>query len=133
MSGDLLKSKIIEAGFELAEVARLLSISPQNLQGKLNSNDVKVGFVKEVSKVINRSVYWILDIKGFDTDITDDWPKSEAKPSFNDQERIKHLEFIIEEQRSNLKSKDIAINALQEALSLMKICFEEYMSKKKKK
>ncbi len=133
MDGDLLKSKIIEAGFELAEVARLLSISPQNLQGKLNSKDVKVGFIKEVSKVINRSVYWILDLKESDTNIIDDRLQSEIKPNFNYPEQIKYLEAIIEEQRSNLKSKDIAINALKETLSLMKIRFEESISDRKKK
>jgi hypothetical protein len=74
-----------------------------------------------------------LDIDRFDSDVVNDQPKSEIKPSFNYQERIEHLEAIIEEQRSNLKSKDIAINALQEALGLMKARFEEYMSDLKKK
>ena len=106
-------------------MARILSISPQNLQSKLNSKDIKVGLVKEIAKAINKDVYWILDIKGLGDDLVKNWQESEIQPSFSHQER-KYLEAIIEEQRNNLKSKDIAINALQEALSLMKARLEEY-------
>ena len=120
MNGSLLKSKIIEAGFDLAEVARLLSISPQNLQSKLNSKDIKVGFLKEIAKCINRSVYYLLDIEELDGGrddiiVASNKPKEEYGARLNYKEKVEYLEVVIEAQRRDLKSKDMVISALQEA------------------
>ena len=123
MNGDFLKSKIIDAGFELAEVARLLSITPQNLQSKLNSKDIKVGFLKEIAKVINKNVYYFLDIKQSEDGIIK--KTKEAENQFSENEKIRHLEAIIEAQKNSLKSKDIAISALQEAISQIKKRLED--------
>ena len=109
MNGDFLKSKIIDAGFELAEVARLLSITPQNLQSKLNSKDIKV--------------YYFLDIKQSEDGIIK--KTKEAENQFSENEKIRHLEAIIEAQKNSLKSKDIAISALQEAISQIKKRLED--------
>lgn len=61
MEGETLKTKIKEAGYELVTVAKKLSISPQALQNKLNARDVKVSFLQEIAKSINKSVYYLLD------------------------------------------------------------------------
>lgn len=57
MTGKALKDRLKNLGFELAEVARLLKISPQNLQSKLNSDDLKLSFINDVALSINKNVY----------------------------------------------------------------------------
>lgn len=126
MNGNLLKLKIIDAGFELVEVARLLSISPQNLQNKLNTQDVKVGFLRDVARCINRSVYYLLDIEDYELQSTNSSQLKNQTGSFSDRETIRYLENIIEIQKSDLESKRIAINALQEALDQAKARIEEH-------
>lgn len=60
MTGKDLKYKIESAGFALSDVALALDISPQNLQNKLNSQDVKVSFLLKVAGVINKSIDYFL-------------------------------------------------------------------------
>lgn len=62
MTGKSLKIRLKNLGFELAEVARLLTISPQNLQSKLNADDLKLSFIDEVAKSINKSVYDLISV-----------------------------------------------------------------------
>lgn len=120
MDGNLLKMKIVEAGFELVEVARLLDISPQNLQSKLNSRDIKVGFLKEIAKCINKDLYYFLDIQKVGVKVDDTKEKEDTIP------KSKYLEVIIESQKSDLRNKDMVINALQEALAQAKSRLKEH-------
>lgn len=57
MNGKSLKNRLKFLGYELAEVARTLGVTPQNLQSKLNAEDLKLSFVIDVAKSINKSVY----------------------------------------------------------------------------
>lgn len=64
MNGKDLRYKIESAGFALSDVANALDISPQNLQNKLNSQDIKVSFLLKVAEVINKSVDYFLTETG---------------------------------------------------------------------
>lgn len=61
MTGLELRHKIEQAGYSLTDIASLIGISPQNLQNKLNNQDVKVGFLKDLAKAINKSIYYFLE------------------------------------------------------------------------
>lgn len=60
MNGEFIRQKIKDAGFQLVDVAKKLNISPQNLESKLKTNDVKVNFLIEISNSINKSIYYFL-------------------------------------------------------------------------
>lgn len=60
MNGREVRQKIKEAGYSLADVALLIKVSPQNLQNKLKSKDVKIEFLQSVARAINKSVYYFL-------------------------------------------------------------------------
>jgi len=61
MTGNYVKNKLKIAGFKLVDVAHKMGISPQNLEGKLKSNDIKVGVLESIAKAINESVYFFFD------------------------------------------------------------------------
>jgi transcriptional regulator with XRE-family HTH domain len=62
MSGKILREKIKLCGISLREVATLLGISEQNLQKKLNVDDVKVSFLVDLSRKLNKDINYFLDI-----------------------------------------------------------------------
>jgi len=61
MTGNELKIKLKKYNIELAEIARSMGVSPQNLQSKLNSDDLKLSFIEEIAKSINKSVYDLIE------------------------------------------------------------------------
>ncbi|WP_376777154.1 helix-turn-helix transcriptional regulator [Flavobacterium covae] len=63
MNGDFLRKKIELSGFQLADVARSMNITPQNLQSKLKSKDIKVSFLEELAQSINKTVYYFFEIE----------------------------------------------------------------------
>ena len=61
MTGEFLKMKIKMSGYQQVEVAESLGISPQALESKLKSQDVKVSFLLQVANAINKNVYYFFD------------------------------------------------------------------------
>lgn len=61
MTGDFLKTKIKMSGFQQVEVAEKLGITPQHLESKLKSQDIKVSFLLEVARAINKNIYYFFD------------------------------------------------------------------------
>lgn len=64
MNGDFIRKKIEESGFQLVEVARRMKISPQDLQSKLKSKDIKVSFLLNIAQSINKNLYYFFETKG---------------------------------------------------------------------
>lgn len=60
MTGNYLKNRIKGFGVPLKDVADGLNITPQDLQSKLKTKDVKVELLFEIAQVINKSVYDLL-------------------------------------------------------------------------
>lgn len=63
MNGDFIRKKIELAGFQLVDVAKNLNITPQDLHSKLKSKDIKVSFLENIAKAINKSVYFFFETK----------------------------------------------------------------------
>ncbi|WP_459212456.1 hypothetical protein [Aquimarina rhabdastrellae] len=61
MTGEFLKEKIKSTGFQQVEVASRLGITPQSLESKLKSKDIKVSFLLEVARALNKNIYFFLD------------------------------------------------------------------------
>jgi phage repressor protein C with HTH and peptisase S24 domain len=64
LTGSELKQKLEFEGVEFADLARKLEMSPQNLQNKFRSKDVKFDFLKRVAIAINKSVYDLTEETG---------------------------------------------------------------------
>lgn len=61
MTGEYVKNKLKNSGYVLDDVARGLNITPQNLQSKLRSSDIKVGVLEDIAKAINKNVYFFFE------------------------------------------------------------------------
>lgn len=60
MTGIYLKIKLKKFGIGLQELAERLKISPQALNSKLNSNDLRLKFIQEVAQKIDVSIYHLI-------------------------------------------------------------------------
>lgn len=60
MTGEDLKTLILDSGYTIHKMAELMGISDQALRSKLNTKDVKVSLLKSVAEVSNKSVYYWL-------------------------------------------------------------------------
>lgn len=66
MTGDFVKKKIEKADFQLNAIAKKLHVSPQNFHSKLNVQDIRVGFLLEIAKAINKPLdYFFEDYEEF--------------------------------------------------------------------
>ncbi|WP_286778720.1 MULTISPECIES: S24 family peptidase [Sphingobacterium] len=61
MNGKDLKIKLKKLGIELKELAEKLNITPQTLNSRLLADDLKVSFIKDISKAINKSLYSLIE------------------------------------------------------------------------
>lgn len=61
MTGDFVRNKLLSEGYVLAEVASEMDISPQDLNSKLKTNDIKVGVLEKIAEAINKNVYFFFD------------------------------------------------------------------------
>lgn len=104
MNGDLLKSKITEAGFSLEQVAALMLITTSELEQLLQTEEVTVGLAKSVGKCINKSILDLLDIDNEATAV----PTSKDKINFieaqitDHKNAIKHLEDKLKQLQTEL-------------------------------
>ncbi len=121
MKGDFLKEKIKNSGFQQSEVASKLGITPQGLESKLKSKDIKVSFLLKVAKAINKNVYYFFDelnhdyfVSNYETSSKDSQKKIE--PSESDQQFL----HVISETLTNklsplLDDTENHVNLLAEA------------------
>ncbi|WP_103867149.1 hypothetical protein [Aquimarina sp. I32.4] len=108
MTGEYMRSKIIMSGYQQIEVAEKLGISPQNLESKLQAKEIKVSFLLDVSKAINKNVYYFFN----------DLPEEKIEE--------KNLDFdikgasdnnISDEKNKEMSSDDFILSKIAEVLS----------------
>lgn len=112
MTGKDLKNKLELTGIPLRQIAEALNISEQNLQNKMSSADIKVSFLCRISKVIHKSIYFLLDGQDFYKEAAEvnKWsnmptvtPISKPEESFiykmYEKEKEEHQELIRENGR----------------------------------
>jgi transcriptional regulator with XRE-family HTH domain len=61
LTGAEVKYKLKEGGYSLTNIALAMGITPQNLQSKLKSKDIKIEFLQTLAKVINKTVYFFIE------------------------------------------------------------------------
>lgn len=63
MSGEELDKKLKNAGYVLADVARLLGVPPQSINQTLNAKDVKSGFLEDLCRVLEKDISFFYGVK----------------------------------------------------------------------
>ncbi len=61
MTGEFVKKKLENAGYQLNTVAEIINVSPQNLHSKLKTKDIRVSFLVELAKAINKPIDYFFD------------------------------------------------------------------------
>lgn len=73
MTGDYVRNKLLNEGYALVDIASKMKISPQGLNSKLKTSDIKVGVLEDIARAINKSVYFFFengDDKGLSSETT---------------------------------------------------------------
>jgi transcriptional regulator with XRE-family HTH domain len=56
MSGEELDRKLKDAGYVMADIARLLGVPPQSINQSLNAKDIKTGFLEDLCRVLGKDM-----------------------------------------------------------------------------
>lgn len=84
MKGIEVKEKLIKAGFSMADVARLMDETPQNLNSMLRADDIKTGTLDRIALAVNKSVYFFYNNELEDMGIVSE-ERSDVKYNKNNQ------------------------------------------------
>lgn len=116
MTGETLKLEIMKRGYTLKDIAKAMSTSPQNLSGKLASDNITTGLLEQVAEIMGVDVIEFYGhtsgdsisakfnstaFKGnptYDPRLLDIL-QSRDKQLENMQKQLNHLIDVIEEQR----------------------------------
>jgi transcriptional regulator with XRE-family HTH domain len=111
MKGEFVKNKLKKEGYILEDVALAMGISPQNLQSKLKSGDIKVGVLEEISKSINKSIYFFFE-QHFPNELNEPVEVYERKNTNIDGDNIAEKVYQkISPQLQQILNKQIIIEA----------------------
>lgn len=113
MNGEVIKRKLAASGHNIAEVAKLLGMSRQNLSQSLSSQDVKTGLVEKISTAIGMPVsYFFSEDNASNVVASGDYSAAsvhgDATVSTSTdvevlQERIKSLQELVNEKERTIK------------------------------
>ncbi len=97
MNGETLKAQLLKIEPTLAEVARKLDMSKQNLDAKLSTADIKTGFIEQLAAIYGRPISFFYGEQN-EVEI------NEVERSFNSNadEVIKELTSIIKTQEARI-------------------------------
>ncbi|EEI90229.1 peptidase S24-like protein [Sphingobacterium spiritivorum ATCC 33300] len=82
MIGNDLKIRLKNLGYELKEIAEKMGISPQALNSKFASDDLKVSFLQQIAKSINKSVYFLMEEPGPITNVIETKEEGVSRSEF---------------------------------------------------
>lgn len=114
MTGKDIRRRIEKIGVPYNEVAERLGISPQALNSRLNAADVKVTFLEEVARAINKPLYWLLE----DESLLDEANVvSERSAQYGYFPKQVDLSKRVDELEHRLQDKDETISALKKLVA----------------
>lgn len=128
MTGEILKERLIKRYKTLADVARVLSTSPQALNQTLSAADIKTGFIEKLAIAygVSPAVFFedtsstINSIEGNNNQLNESGAYGNINGGSNSvlQERIKSLQEL-------MKEKDKSISRLERELRTSEIRIAE--------
>lgn len=127
MTGEKLKICLSSLDETLANVARRLDMTPQNLDGILKTKDIKTGLIEKLCKIYRVSSGYFFDEETVGTRVmaTDHSQAAghDLHVSSDDAvmaERVRHLEELLREKTERLAEKDERIAELKERIADLK-------------
>lgn len=131
MNGDLIKKKIKFLGYSLAEVARKLEISPQNLNKKLKAKKISMDFIMDISKLLNVEPTYFLNDDEKDPERTNNvrsyqYGKKNKSSQIvgsqvmNESKKLSYLEVENEYLKQKLEDRDKMIRLLEDQVEYLK-------------
>lgn len=60
VTGEELKTKLKTLNIELSQLATSMGISKQNLNSKLKTSDIGIGFLQDISNSVNKTIYQLI-------------------------------------------------------------------------
>ncbi len=125
MTGEYIRTKIITSGYQQVEVAQKLGISPQSLENRLKAKDVKVSFLLEVAKAINKTIYYFFSdfldenfLKKDQNDSSSSYVnEKDVKASTDDYILLKIAEVLSAHLSPNFEVSQKSLNVVTESQS----------------
>lgn len=121
MSGEQIKNKLAAAGYSIAEVARILGMTRQNLSQSLSSPDVKTGLIEKLSQSLNIPVsYFLEDVQSKSDTSTNGSHSSQAVGDgamASNSEGVKECLEIIRRQQESIDKLVDTVQALSHSTS----------------
>lgn len=116
MNGEQIKNRLAAAGYSIAEAARILGMTRQNLSQALSSQDVKTGLIEKLSQALNIPIPYFLEIaQPTSEDTTNGSHSSQAVgdgATATNSEGVKECLEIIRKQQESIDKLVDAIAAL---------------------
>ena len=105
MKGLDVKNKLLKHGFKLAEIAKTMNETPQNLDSMLRAEDIKTGVLERIAIAINKTLYFF---------IQDEAQNPPLNTRFEDQLDLykENAEFYKKEIRERLDKLEISLSKL---------------------
>ncbi len=111
MSGEEIKKKLLDAGYQLKAIATSLGHTPQWLDSKLSAKKVSYDFIKLLAQAINKNIDFFISLENTSS--------SEINKS-----AIQHpsntYELLIEQLYKRIADKEELITSLKEQIELLK-------------
>lgn len=98
MSGEDLDKRLKEAGYVLADVARLLGVPPQSVNQSLNAKDIKSGFLEDLCRVLGKDMSFFY---GNNAD------ESEVKCLRKENEELRREIFELKRELTRMQDPDL--------------------------
>lgn len=116
MNGEQIKNRLAAAGYSIAESARILGMTRQNLSQALSSPDVKTGLIEKLSQSLNIPIsYFIENTQPKSDDTSNGSHSSQAVgdgATATNSEGVKECLEIIRKQQESIDKLVDAIAAL---------------------
>jgi len=114
MKGDTVRNILKNEGYVLDDVATSMGISPQSLNSKLKTSDIKVGVLEDMAKAINKSVYFFFDVELLNE------PQEKYKKEINADDVAEKVFNKLQPQIQQILNKQTVIEAALATLLLDK-------------
>ena len=110
MKGLDVKNKLLKHGFKLAEIAKTMNETPQNLDSMLRAEDIKTGVLERIAIAINKTLYFF---------IQDEAQNPPLNARFEDQLDLykENAEFYKKEIRERLDKLEASLKILNDYTS----------------
>ena len=112
MTGKDIRQKIEKSGVAYADLAKRLDVSPQTLNSRLKAHDLKLSFIEEVARAINKPLYYFFQEEPLSSSV------NEPTSNYQGVGKRDDLPGKVVELERRLHDKDETILALKKLVAV---------------